>query len=57
MGELIAGWGTPTTVGRLGASPWIAAVSSAPLGSGALLAWISGSGTAPGTVTVSQGSF
>jgi len=51
-----AGWGAPATVGRLGASPWIAAVSGAPLGSGALLAWISG-GTGPGTVTVSQASF
>jgi len=51
-----AGWGAPATVGRLGASPWIAAVSGAPLGSGALLAWISG-GTGPGTVTVSQSTF
>jgi hypothetical protein len=51
-----AGWGTPTQVSPpLPSPPWIAAVSTAPVGAGALIAWISGTGN-PGTVQVSIGS-
>lgn len=51
-----AGWGTATQVSPpLGAQPWIAGVSTAPLGSGALIAWISGTGT-QGTVQISIGT-
>ena len=51
-----AGWGTATQVSPpLGAQAWIAAVSTAPAGSGALIAWISGTST-QGTVQVSTGS-
>jgi hypothetical protein len=51
-----AGWGTPTQVSPpLPTPPWIAAVSTAPVGTGALIAWISGTGT-PGTVQVSIGT-
>lgn len=51
-----AGWGTPTQVSPpLPSPPWIAAVSIAPVGTGALIAWISGTGN-PGTVQVSIGN-
>jgi hypothetical protein len=51
-----AGWGTPSQVSPpLPTPPWIAAVSTAPVGAGALIAWISGTGN-PGTVQVSIGS-
>ena len=51
-----AGWGTPTQVSPpLPTPPWIAAVSTAPVATGALIAWISGTGT-PGTVQVSIGT-
>ena len=51
-----AGWGPPTQVSPpLPSPPWIAAVSTAPVGTGALIAWISGTGN-PGTVQVSIGS-
>lgn len=51
-----AGWGTPMQVtSALPAPPWVAAVSTAPVGTGALIAWISGTGN-PGTVRVSIGS-
>jgi hypothetical protein len=50
------GWGTPTQVSPpLPAPPWIAAVSTTPVGAGALIAWISGTGN-PGTVQVSIGT-
>jgi hypothetical protein len=50
------GWGTPTQVSPpLPAPPWIAAVSTAPVGTGALIAWISGTGN-PGTLQVSIGT-
>jgi hypothetical protein len=50
------GWSTPTQVSPpLPAPPWIAAVSTAPVGTGALIAWISGTGN-PGTVQVSIGT-
>ncbi len=50
------GWGAPTQVSPpLPTPPWIAAVSTAPVGAGALIAWISGTGN-PGTVQVSIGS-
>ena len=51
-----SGWGTPTQVSPpLPSPPWIAAVSTAPVGTGALIAWISGTGN-PGTVQVSIGT-
>jgi hypothetical protein len=51
-----AGWGTPTQVSPpLPAPPWIAAVSTALVGTGALIAWISGTGN-PGTVQASIGT-
>jgi len=51
-----AGWGTTTQVSPpLGAQAWIATVSTAPVGTGALIAWISGT-TGPGTVQVSIGT-
>jgi hypothetical protein len=43
-------------VSRLSSGSWITAVSSAPAGSGALLAWISGD-TGSATVTVSIGTL
>lgn len=47
------GWGTPAPVSPpLPSPPWIAAVSTAAVGSGALIAWISGTGS-QGTVQVS----
>lgn len=50
------GWGSATQVSPpLGTQAWIAAVSTAPAGSGALIAWISGTST-QGTVRVSIGS-
>lgn len=51
-----SGWGTATQVSPpLPSPPWIAAVSTAPVGSGALIAWISGTST-QGTVQVSIGT-
>lgn len=51
-----AGWGTPAPVSPpLPATSWVAAVSTAPVGAGALIAWISGTGN-PGTVQVSVGT-
>jgi hypothetical protein len=51
-----AGWGTPAQVSPpLPSPPWIAAVSTAPVGTGAFIAWISGTGN-PGTVQVSISS-
>ena len=51
-----AGWGTPTQVSPpLPTPPWVAGVSTAPVGTGALIAWISGTGN-PGTVQVSTSS-
>jgi hypothetical protein len=47
------GWSAATQVSpQLGAQAWIAAVSTAPVGSGALIAWISGT-SSQGTVQVS----
>jgi hypothetical protein len=52
-----AGWGTATQVSPpLPSPPWIAGVSTAPVGSGALIAWISGT-SAQGTVQVSIGTL
>ena len=50
-----AGWGTASKVSALSPAAWIAGVSTAPVGSGALVAWISGT-TTPGTVRVSIGT-
>ena len=51
-----SGWGTATQVSPpLPSPPWIAGVSTAPVGSGALIAWISGTST-QGTVQVSIGT-
>jgi hypothetical protein len=51
-----AGWGAATQVSPpLPSPPWIAGVSTAPAGSGALIAWISGTSTT-GTVQVSIGT-
>lgn len=51
-----AGWGTPVRVSQpLGSQAWISGVSTSPVGSGALIAWVSGT-TGPGTVQVSIGT-
>jgi hypothetical protein len=48
-----SGWGAPTAVSPpLPSPPWIASVSIAPVGTGAFIAWISGTATT-GTVQVS----
>jgi hypothetical protein len=51
-----SGWGAAMQVSPpLPSPPWIAGVSTAPVGSGVLIAWISGTGT-QGTVQVSIGT-
>lgn len=47
-----AGWGTATRVAELSSQAWVAALSDAPAGQGALIAWVSGT-SATGTVQAS----